>query len=66
MNDGVRLEDSSIEQRPDTRICIVRRISDGMKEGKGDGSQRISSSAVLREKSTLAKFGGYRMSMFKL
>ena len=34
--------ESSIEQRPDTRICVVRRISDEMKECKGDESQRKS------------------------
>ena len=37
-----------MEQRPDTRICVVQRISDGMKECEGDGSQR-KSEAVKRE-----------------
>ena len=40
--------ESSIEQRHDTRICIVQRISDGMKEGEGDRSQR-KSKAVDKE-----------------
>ena len=44
----MRSGESSIEQRPDTRICVVRRISGGMKEGKGDGSQR-KSEAVEKE-----------------
>ena len=34
--------ESSIEQRPDRRLCVVQRISDGMKECEGDGSQRKS------------------------
>ena len=38
----MRSEESSIEQRPDTRICVVQRISDGMKECEGDGCQRKS------------------------
>ena len=38
----MRSEESSIEQRPDTRICVVQRISDGMKECGGDGCQRKS------------------------
>ena len=38
----MRSGESSIEQRPDTRICVVQRISDGMKECEGDGSQRKS------------------------
>ena len=40
--------ESSIEQRPDTRICVVQRISDGMKECEGDGCQR-KSEAVEKE-----------------
>ena len=36
----MRSGESSIEQRPDTRICVVQRISDGMKEREGDGCQR--------------------------
>ena len=44
----MRSRESSIEQRPDTRICIVQRISDGMKECEGDGSQR-KSEAVEKE-----------------
>ena len=47
-NDGVRFGESSIEQRPDTRICVVQRISDGMKECEGDGYQR-KSAAVEKE-----------------
>ena len=39
---------SSIEQRPDMRICVVQRISDGTKECKGDGCQR-KSAAVKKE-----------------
>ena len=35
----MRSGESSIEQRPDTRICVVQRISDGMKECEGDGCQ---------------------------
>ena len=38
----MRSGESSIEQRPDTRICVVQRISDGMKECEGDGCQRKS------------------------
>ena len=38
----MRLGESSIEQRPVMRICIVQRISDGMKECEGDRSQRKS------------------------
>ena len=41
-NDGLRSGESSIEQRPDTRICVGQRISDGMKECEEDGSQRKS------------------------
>ena len=36
----MRSGESSIELRPDMRICFVQRISDGMKEGEGDGCQR--------------------------
>ena len=38
----------SIEQRPDIRICVVRRISDGMRECEGDGSKK-KSEAVEKE-----------------
>ena len=38
----MRLGESSIEQRPDTRICAVQRISNGVKECEGDGCQRKS------------------------
>ena len=38
----MRSGESPIEQRPDTRICVVHRISDGMRECEGDGSQRKS------------------------
>ena len=44
----MRSGESSIEQRPDTRICVVQRISDGIKECEGDGSQR-KSEAVEKE-----------------
>ena len=44
----MRSGESSIEQRPDTRICVVQRISDGMKECEGDGCQR-KSEAVEKE-----------------
>ena len=44
----MRSEKSSIEQRPDMKICIVQIISDGMKECKGDGCQR-KSEAVKKE-----------------
>ena len=47
-NDGVSSGESSIEQRPDTRICVVQRISDGMKECEEDGSQR-KSKAIWKE-----------------
>ena len=40
--------ESSIEQRTDTKICVVQRISDGIKECQGDGSQR-KSEAVEKE-----------------
>ena len=33
----MRSEESSIEQRPGTGICVVQRISEGMKECEGDG-----------------------------
>ena len=44
--------ESSIEQRPDTRICVVQRISDGMKECEGDGSQRKSEAVEEEHKAT--------------
>ena len=44
----MRSGENSIEQRPDTRICVVQRISDGMKECEGDGCQR-KSKAVEKE-----------------
>ena len=44
----MRSGESSIEQRPDTRICVVQKISDGMKECEGDGCQR-KSEAVEKE-----------------
>ena len=44
----MRLGESSIEQRPDTRICVVQRISDGMNECRGDRSQS-KSEAVEKE-----------------
>ena len=44
----MRSGESSIEQRPDMRICVVQRISDGMKECEGDGCQR-KSTAVEKE-----------------
>ena len=44
----MRSGESSIEQRPDTRICVVQRISDGMKESEGDRCQR-KSAAVKKE-----------------
>ena len=47
-NDGVRSGESSVEQRPDTRMCVVQRISDEMKECEGDGCQR-KSEAVEKE-----------------
>ena len=37
-----------MQQRPDTRICVVQRISDRMKECEGDGCQR-KSEAVEKE-----------------
>ena len=43
-----RERESSIQQRPDTRICVVQRISNGMKECEGDGCQR-KSEAVEKE-----------------
>ena len=36
----MRSGESSIKQRPDTRICVVEKISDGMKECEGEGCQR--------------------------
>ena len=44
----MRSGESSIEQRPDTKICVVQRISDGMKECEGDGCQR-KNAAVDKE-----------------
>ena len=48
----MRSGESSIEQRPDSRpdsrICVVQRILDGMKECEGDGSQR-KSEAIEKE-----------------
>ena len=44
----MRSGESSIEQRPDTKICVVERISDGMKECEGDGCQR-KNEAVEKE-----------------
>ena len=38
----MRSGESSIEQKPDTRICVVQRISYGMKECEGDGCPRKS------------------------
>ena len=38
----MRSGESSIEQRPDTTICVVQRILGGMKKCEGDGSQRKS------------------------
>ena len=52
----MRSGESSIEQRPDTRICVVQRISGGMKECEGDGCQR-KSAAVEKECRTS---GGHR------
>ena len=40
--------ESSIEQMPDKRICVVQSISDGMKECEGDECQR-KSEAVEKE-----------------
>ena len=47
-NDGVISGESSIEQRPDTRICVAQTFADGMKECEGDGCQR-KSEAVEKE-----------------
>ena len=47
----MRPGESSIEQRPETRICVVQRISDGMKEREGDGSL-TKSEAVEKECTT--------------
>ena len=44
----MRSGESSIEQRPDMKICVVQRISDGMKECEGDECQR-KSEAVEKE-----------------
>ena len=44
----MRSGESSIEQRPDTRIYAAQRISDGMKECEGEGSKR-KSEAVVKE-----------------
>ena len=44
----MRSGESSIEQRPDTRICVVQRIPDEMKACEGDGCQR-KSEAVEKE-----------------
>ena len=44
----MRSGESFIEQRPDTKICVVERISDGMKECEGDGCQR-KNEAVEKE-----------------
>ena len=43
-NDRVRSGESSIEQRPDMRICVVQRISDRMKECEGDRCKRAKQS----------------------
>ena len=48
----MRSGESSIEQRPDTKICVVERISDGMKGCEGDGCQG-KSEAVEKECRTL-------------
>ena len=48
----MRSGESSIELRPNTRICVVQRISDGTEECEGDGSQR-KSEAVKKECRTL-------------
>ena len=57
----MRSGESSIEQTPDTRICVVLRISDGMKECEGDGCQR-KSEAVEKECRTLG--GQTDMTLF--
>ena len=44
----MRSGESSIEHRSDTRICVVQRTSDGMKECEGDGCQS-KSEAVEKE-----------------
>ena len=44
----MRSGESSTEQRPNTRICVVQKISDEMKECEGDGCQR-KSAAVEKE-----------------
>ena len=53
----MRSGESSIEQRPDTRICVFQRISDGMKECEGDACQR-KSEAVEKECRTLGSQTG--------
>ena len=40
------------QKRPHTRICVVQRISDGMKECEGDGSQRKSEAVEEEHKAT--------------
>ena len=52
--------ESSIEQRPDTRICVVQRTSDGMKEC--EGCQRKS---VERYKPALLVDSSLRFSFFQ-
>ena len=44
----MKLGENAKEQRPDTRICLVKRISGGMKECEGDGCKR-KSEAVEKE-----------------
>ena len=39
---GMSSGGSSTGQRPNRRICVVQRISDGMKDCKREGSQRKS------------------------
>ena len=38
----MRSVESSIQRTPDTKICVVQRISDGTNECKGDGNRRKS------------------------
>ena len=45
-NDAVRSGESSIEQRPDTRICVVQRISDGLKECEETVVRRRANSMI--------------------
>ena len=47
----MRSKENSIEPRPDTRICVVQRISVGMKKCDRDGSER-KSKAVKKESRT--------------